>query len=88
PELRGGGSFYRSLIEGFHKVVSKWEEPKRFQLRSLYFMATCSADGTEVQAAVDGLVNEELGEVVAALPWPAAVDAYLYKQLFVLRSGG
>ena len=48
-------------------------------------MASRAADGGEIQAAVDGLVDEGLATALGELPWPAASEAYLYKQLFVLR---
>ena len=49
-----------------------------------------AASGTdhEVQAAVDGMVEAELTARLAALGWPRPAEAYLYKQLFVLRNSG
>jgi hypothetical protein len=88
PELRMGSVFYRALLERLRKVVAQWEQPSRFELRSVYFMAACGPEGSEVQAAVDGLVNDELIELFKTLPWPQSGETYLYKQLFVLRSQG
>jgi hypothetical protein len=88
PELRIDSAFYRSLLERLHKVVAQWDQPGRFELRSVYFMAACGPEGREIQAAVDGLVNDELGQSIGTLPWPAGDETYLYKQLFVLRSQG
>jgi hypothetical protein len=51
-------------------------------------MAACGPEGREIQAAVDGLVNDELAHLIGTLPWPAGGETYLYKQLFVLRSQG
>lgn len=85
PELRGSDSFVRALIEALRAVVAKWEVPNRFELRSIYFMATCGPQAPEVEAAIDGLVHAELAGALARLPWPRANDVYLYKQLFVLR---
>jgi hypothetical protein len=86
PELRAGGEFYRSLLDRLKQVAAQWERPARFELRSVYLMASCSPDHCEVQAAVDGLVNEKLVELLRGLPWPSKGETYLYKQLFVLRS--
>jgi hypothetical protein len=88
PELRMDSAFYRSLLERLHKVVAPWEQPSRFELRSVYFMAACGPEGREIQAAVDGLVSDELTELFGTLPWPEGGETYLYKQLFVLRSQG
>jgi hypothetical protein len=85
PELRTGGQFYRLLLARLREVVSKWERPPRPELRSIYLMASHDADAGEVQAAIDGLVNEELIQSLGDLPWPRGAEPYLYKQLFVLR---
>jgi hypothetical protein len=82
--LAAGGPFYRALLERLKQVVSQWEQPSRFTLHSIFVMATCST-AVEVQAAVDGLVNQELIALLQGLPWPTGSDTYLYKQLFVLR---
>jgi hypothetical protein len=87
PELRAGGTFYRALVDCLRQVVAKWDQGNRFTLRSIYIMATRGPDACEVQAAVDGMVNQELIESLSELPWPIGGEAYLYKQLFVLRSG-
>jgi hypothetical protein len=83
--LRQGGPFYATLLERLRQLVSKWETPPRFTLRSIYLMATCGAAGNEIQAAVDGMLDAELTQLVNDLPWPASGETYLYKQLFVLR---
>lgn len=88
PELAGGGALYQSLLTVLHGLVSAWEKPARFTLRSVYLMVTASGDTREVQAAVDGYLDESLSRAIADLPWPQREDAYLYKQLFVLRSQG
>jgi hypothetical protein len=85
--LAAGGPFYRALLERLKPVVAKWEQPHRFTLHSIFIMATCSS-AAEVQAAVDGLVDEELVALLQNLPWPTGSDTYLYKQLFVLRHDG
>lgn len=86
PQLRGG-PFFAALVGRLRQFVAQWNSPTRFELRSIFFMATCGADAREIQAAVDGLVNQELAELLAELPWPQAAETYLYKQLFVLRAG-
>jgi hypothetical protein len=86
-ELRAGGAFYRTLLERLRQFVADWDAPGRFTLRSIYILATCGAEGREIQAAVDGILHEGLVEILAALPWPASGETYLYKQLFVLRHG-
>jgi hypothetical protein len=85
PELRAGGSFYRALVDRLRPIVAQWEMPDRFALRSMYVMTTRTSDACEVQAAVDGMLNEELVALLGSLPWPGGDEAYLYKQLFVLR---
>ena len=67
--------------------MAAWDAPDRFTLRSIYVLATCGAEGREIQAAVDGILNDGLVETLSALPWPASGETYLYKQLFVLRHG-
>jgi hypothetical protein len=86
-ELRAGGRFYQSLLRSIRDVVSKWSQPTRFELRSIFFMATRGPSECEVQAAVDGMVNPPLAESLQGLAWPAADETYFYKQLFVLRGG-
>jgi Family of unknown function (DUF6348) len=83
--LRPDGTFYRALLERLKQVVSKWEQPPRFTLHSMYVMATCGPGLSEIQAAVDGLLSEELTALLQGLPWPTGSETYLYKQLFVFR---
>ncbi len=87
PELRAGSPFYQSLVSRLHQVVAKWEQPERFELRSMFVMATRNPTGCDVQAAIDGLVDAGLMDLLQGLPWPASDEPYLYKQLFVLRWG-
>jgi hypothetical protein len=84
-ELRAGSAFFRALMERLRQVVAAWEVPKRFELRSIFFMATCGGGTRDIQAAVDGLLDAGLTELLTGLPWPESDEAYLYKQLFVLR---
>ena len=86
PELRAGSAFYRALLERLRHVVAAWDQPSCFELRALYVMATCSPNACEVQAAVDGILDETLIELLGGLPWPSNGETYLYKQLFVLRN--
>lgn len=86
-ELRAGGAFYRSLLQHLRQFVAAWDAPDRFTLRSIFVLATCGAKDREIQAAVDGILNEGLVETLGALPWPTSGETYLYKQLFVLRHG-
>ena len=83
--LQAGGAFFLTLLKAIHQFVSSWEAPTHFQLRTIFIMATVADGKPEVQAAVDGFVNQELADALAALPWPQGAEAYLYKQLFVLR---
>jgi hypothetical protein len=83
-ELRADGPFYRTLLECLRQVISGWEQPPRFTLRSIYLMATCGAE-RHIQAAVDGMLDEHLTGLVAALSWPTGRETYLYKQLLVFR---
>jgi Family of unknown function (DUF6348) len=86
--LQAGGGFFQTLLKAIHQFVSRWETPTHFQLRSIFIMATVADGPAEVQAAVDGFLNAELTEALAALAWPTGQDPYLYKQLFVLRGNG
>jgi hypothetical protein len=86
PALRGSNTFFTHLVEQLRGVVIKWEVPNRFQLRSIYFMATRTPEQVEVEAAVDGLVNPDLAKVLTSISWPRGGETYLYKQLFVLRA--
>ncbi|MEX0642046.1 MAG: DUF6348 family protein [Pirellulales bacterium] len=83
--LRPEGAFYRALLERLKRVVSRWELPPRFTLHSIYMMATCGPGLSDIQAAVDGLVSEQLTGLLQGLPWPTGGETYLYKQLFVFR---
>jgi hypothetical protein len=87
-DLRPGSAFYRALLERLRQVVSNWPTADRFTLRSIFVMATCQPGGCEVQAAIDGLLDEPLVQQLSELPWPPASQTYLYKQLFVLRQDG
>ena len=84
PEL-GGGEFYLALLSRLRDAVAKWDQPSRFELRSIFVLASVTGEGHEIQAAVDGLVDEELTGWLTRLDWPKSKDAYLFKQLFVLR---
>jgi hypothetical protein len=86
-ELRSSGLFYRALVARLQQVVARWELPSRWELRSVFFMATHGPGQRDVQAAIDGLVDEPLAELIRGLPWPTGEETYLYKQLFVLRAG-
>ena len=57
------------------------------QLKSIYTMASIGGGEHEVQAAVDGFLDENLSEQLAELPWPESQEVNFYKQLFVLRAG-
>ncbi len=86
PELRASDAFFRSLLECLRQVVETWERPNRFELHSVYFMATRGPDVCDIQAAIDGILEAKLVELLSELPWPRGDETYLYKQLFVLRS--
>jgi len=86
-ELEAGGAFYRDLLAALKTVIASWDTPARLELRSIYLMAACDGPPHEVQAAIDGIVDAELCKTLSELPWPTAGQAYLYKQLFVLRGG-
>ena len=86
PILRGSNAFFTNLVERLRSVVVRWDTPNRFQLRSIYFMATCTPEGVDVEAAIDGLVSPELAQLLTGMAWPRGNETYLYKQLFVLRT--
>jgi hypothetical protein len=80
-----GAMFYREMFDRLRKLAGTWPKPPRFELRSVYMLSS-QAEGTfELQAAVDGYINEKLCESLTELPWPKSGAAYLYKQLFVFR---
>ncbi len=83
-ELNAGSDFYRLVLGAIRQIVLGWKAPSHSGVRSIFVTAASAEGSCEVQAAVDGFVNEELTGNLAALPWPRAA-AYLYKQLFVLR---
>jgi hypothetical protein len=85
--LETSGEFYRRLLGEFQKFVSKWPAADEFELRSIFVMYSAAEGNAEIQAAVDGFMNEPLVAQLKALPWPEAANAYLYKQLFVFRGG-
>ena len=87
PNLQGGGPLLGDLLAALRSEVLAWPEPTRWELKSIYVMATIGPDGTEAQAAVDGFVNPSLAAKLAALSWPRPGETSLYKQLFVLRGG-
>ncbi|MGD9720217.1 MAG: DUF6348 family protein [Pirellulales bacterium] len=86
-ELRAGREFFQSLMSRLEQIVAQWERPSRWELRSIFFMATVGPTQRDIQAAIDGVVDPPLAELLTGLPWPNATETYLYKQLFVLRSG-
>jgi hypothetical protein len=81
-----GAVFYRELFGQLRKLAATWSKPPRFELRSVYMLATQAEGAFELQAAVDGYVNDKLGEALTALSWPKSGPAYLYKQLFVFKA--
>ncbi len=87
PGLDPSGIFYRLLIETLYKDVLKWPRPTGFELRTIFVMANAAEGEPQIQAAIDGFVNEPLAAELAALPWPRAHEPYLFKQLLVLRHG-
>lgn len=86
PELNPAAPFYRSLLGSLRGTISSWESPPRVTLRSICLLASGTAEGREIQAAIDGLLDQPLTDKLTELDWPHGGDAYLYKQLFVLRS--
>lgn len=81
-----GATFYRELFDRLRKLAATWTKPPRFDLRSVYMLTTQAEGNFELQAAVDGYVNEKVSESLAGLAWPKSGPAYLYKQLFVFRA--
>ncbi|MEX2142376.1 MAG: DUF6348 family protein [Pirellulales bacterium] len=85
--LEAGGAFHRALLGELHKFVSSWEVPSHFSLRSIFVYFSSAEGKREAEAAVDGIVHDELTERIKALDWPQSDEPYLYKQLFVFRLG-
>ncbi len=81
------GILLRSLLETLRNTVADWPQPPRWELKSIYVMATAGSEGHEIQSAVDGFVDTELTQRIFALDWPRPSDMFLFKQLFVLRAG-
>jgi hypothetical protein len=88
PELDPSAPFYRSLLDALRGLVSGWPEAGDFALRSICLLVASNGADHEVQAAVDGMVDAELTARLTGLGWPKPAEAYLYKQLFVLRNSG
>ena len=55
--------------------------------RSIFLFFSSAEGKQEAEAAVDGVVNEELTQRIKSLDWPQTEEPYLYKQLFVFRLG-
>lgn len=87
PGLDPGGIFYRLLLESLYKTMLQWPRPAGFELRSIFLMATTAEGAPQIQAAVDGFVDQALIAELTALPWPQPTEPYLFKQLLVLRHG-
>lgn len=87
--LNPGGIFYRQLLDALRKHVAAWTriDTPHMQLRSIFVMASSAEGEREVQAAVDGFLQQSLVTELLELPWPSAGEAYLFKQLLVLRRG-
>jgi hypothetical protein len=85
--LEAGGGFHRVLLGELHKFVSGWDVPTHFSLRSIFVYFSSAEGKREAEAAVDGIVHEELTERIKYLDWPESDEPYLYKQLFVFRLG-
>lgn len=85
--LTPGGPLYRDLLELVARTVDRWE-PESDHLRSIFLMLSWAEGGIEVQAAVDGILDDELGQAIGALEWPRTASAYLFKQFFVFRPRG
>ncbi len=85
PAELSGREFSVALFSRLRDAVARWEQPPRYELRSIFVLASCTGEAREVQAAIDGLINEELTGWLERLEWPKSKDAYLFKQLFVLR---
>jgi hypothetical protein len=86
-DLQAGGKFYPLLLDDLRRAVSAWPKPARFDLRSIFVMVSAEGTTHEVQAAVNGFLDDGLTAALSELPWPATNEAYFYKQLFVLRGG-
>ncbi len=87
PGLDPSGIFYRLLLESLYKTVLKWPRPSGFELRSVFVMATTAEGEPQVQAAVDGFVDQALTDELSSLPWPRPQEPYLFKQLLIFRHG-
>jgi hypothetical protein len=86
-EMQPDGALLRSLLQTLRTAVLNWKQPARWKMASIYIMATVGPDGTEIQTAVNGFVDEPLAEKLRLLAWPKPADTFLYKQLFVLSGG-
>ncbi len=85
--MQPDGALLRAMLQSLRDTVIAWPDPPRWELRSIYVMATVGPDGHEIQAAVNGFVDQPLAEKLLSLDWPQPVETFLYKQLFVLRGG-
>jgi hypothetical protein len=81
-------ALYRDLLEVLRQTAMNWELPEgRQEFHSIFLLTSFGPEVRELQAAVDGYVNEALATALGALPWPVGDETYLYKQLFVFRAG-
>jgi hypothetical protein len=87
PAMQSDGPLLRALLQSLRQIVVDWPQPRRWELRSIYVMATVGSEGAEVQAAINGFVDAALIAKLSELAWPRPAETFLYKQLFVLRGG-
>ncbi len=84
-DLQQGGQFHRSLLTAIARASNDWPTENSETLRSVFIVASGADQQTEIQAAFDGFVNEQLTAEIEKLNWPDASEAYFYKQLFVAK---
>jgi hypothetical protein len=84
-ELSATSGFYNHLLTTLARSAYRSVPAKGFDLQSIFLMVSSAEGEREVQVALNGFVNPALTEEVAALDWPKSAEAYVFKQLFVLK---
>ncbi|MDZ4820037.1 MAG: DUF6348 family protein [Planctomycetota bacterium] len=87
PGLASGGTFFRLLMNEIRSYIANWPTPAEFTLRSIFLMYSAAGETPELQAAVDGYLDEALTERLTKLEWPQSPEPYLYKQMFIFATG-
>lgn len=83
--LKSAGGLIAQCVQVVRDTVRAWPASRDEQFRSLAIIVSQGDEGFELQAAINGAIDETLVGNLAALPWPKSIEPYVLKQLFVVR---